>query len=308
MDRRKNMFKKIFVVTGLWVLFCLVSTGMPVKAQAKKKTAVSPGIACQSGKYIYFACNSQRKHKSGIMRYDTKKKKTKLIVDDWINGRVGSGFYNLTVKGKYIYAMWNRGIRPYTNASYIYRISKNGKKKKKLAVGRSPVVAGKYVYYIEGKLTAGGDTVDTGNVCRMKLNGKGKKKVIKKKGQLYFRKLYSFGKTFLYSSYDSEENLLTKKGKGRALADLPVCENNAYRDGKYEYYSNKTEDPADTIYRKNLQDGSVEVFAQFAKDVDFRVCGRYIIIQTMEKRKEVIYCMDTVSGKKKRLAKWTPTE
>lgn len=309
MSKTKITCKKIFAGIGLCFLICLIFVGMPAKADAKKKTATAPGIACKSGKYIYYVSNTYKKHKSGIMRYDTKKKKKKLIVDDWIDDRVGNGFYNLNVKGKYIYATWNRGFGPYTNANYIYRFNKNGKKKKKIAIGRSPVVAGKYLYYIEGKITAGGDTMDTGNVCRVKLNGKGKKKVIKKKGEMFFRKLYSYGNEILYSSYDSQESLFTKKGKEKIMADLQICDNNAYRDEKYEYYSNAVdEEPANTIYRKNLQDGSEEVVARYEEIVTFRVCDKYIIIQAVEKHKAVVYCLDTASGKKKRLEKWTLPE
>lgn len=310
MGKTKNTYKKILGAVQLCILVCLVFMVMPTEAQAKEKTAVSPGIACKSGRYIYFICNTNKKHGSGIMRYDTKKKKKKLLVDDWIDGRLGGGFYNLTVKGKYIYITWNRGIRHYTNASYVYRISKNGKKKKKLAVGRSPVVAGKYVYYIEGKLAAGGNTMDTGNVCRMKLNGKGKKKVIKKKGEGYFRKLYSYGKTILYSCYDSQDSLFTKKGKEKAIAGLLICDNEVYRDKTYEYYSNKAEEePGNTIYRKNLRDNRVEILAKFANNriTDFRVCGKYVIIQTQEKRRRAVYCLDTASGKRKRLVRWLPS-
>ncbi len=308
MSKTKNEYKRIFAGIGLCYLICLICMGMPASAEAKEKTADAPGIACKSGRYIYFACNTNNKHKSGIMRYDTKSGKKKLIADNWVSGRLGNGFYNLSIKGKYIYATWNRGDGPYTDATYIYRFSKDGKKKKKIAVGRSPVVAGKYLYYIEGKI-AGGNTIDTGNVCRVKLNGKGKKKVIKKKGEWFFRKLYSYGNTLLYSSYDSEESLFTKKGKEKVMADMRICDNNAYRDNRYEYYSNETDvEPANTIYRKDLRDGSVEIVAQYEKGLTFRVCGKYIIIQTVEKHKSVIYCMDTDSGKKKRLAKWTPAD
>lgn len=93
------------------------------------------------------------------------------------------------------------------------------------------------------------------------------------------------------------------------MANMQICDNNAFRDEHYEYYSNETdEQPANTIYRKNLQDGSVEVVAQYEKSLTFRVCGKYIIIQTVENDKSVIYCLNTSNGKKKRLAKWTPAE
>lgn len=306
MSRMRKVVKQICVGVSFCFLMGLIVMGTSVKAGAK--TADSPGIACKTGKYIYFACNSKDKHKSGIMRYDTKSGKKKLIVDNWVNGKVGNGFYHLTVKGNYIYATWNRGSSSYKDATYIYRFSKNGKKKKKIAVGRCPVVAGKYLYYIEGKISKT-NTLDTGNVCRVKLNGTGKKKVIKKKGQWFFQNLYSYGDTFLYSSSDSEDSLFTKAGKAKTKAKLQINENNFFRDSNCEYYSNETaERPADTVYRKYFKDEKEEVVAQYEKSVTFRVCGDYMIIQTVENSNSVIYCMEIATGKKVRLAKWTPEE
>lgn len=302
--------KKFF--RGIWmcVLICLVFAGMPAVADAKTKTATSPGIAYKSGKYIYYAANTENAHKSGIMRYNTKTGKKKLIVDNWTKNKVGNGFYDITVKGKYIYATWNKGTDGYTDATYIYRFSKNGKTKKKLATGRSPIVVGKYIYYIEGTLADNKrDTRDTGNLCRMKLNGKGKKKIIKNKGESYFRELYSYGSTFLYSDNYTEESLFTKKGAKKTKAKLQISENNLYRVGNFEYYTNGTDvQPASIIYRKDLRDGSEKVVAEYTQIENFMVCGKYIMIKATENRQSVIYCFDTSKGTKKRLARWSLAE
>ncbi len=150
---------------------------------AETLTGYSSQYAARAGKYIYYIAPSKP-----IMRYDTKKGKTKKIYsckayDPYIKKKnYTNGFSNIAVKGNYIYVSWTKGYGTSggeITRVYIYKISKDGKKAKKLGMGASPVIVGERIYYDELKKTYEyGEYYyeSTGNKMSMDLNGKNKKR------------------------------------------------------------------------------------------------------------------------------------
>lgn len=165
---------------NLWMLLaiCLIAESV----EAKTMTGYSNKYAYKSGRYIYYTAPENE-----LMRYDTKTGKIKKLYSCKVYSsytkqkELTNGFSDLKVKGKYIYVQWTKGHGtggPGVQESYIYRISKNGKKAKKLAMGANPVIIGSRIYYDEvKKVYQYGEWwyEETQNKMSMKLNGKGKR-------------------------------------------------------------------------------------------------------------------------------------
>lgn len=63
---------------------------------------------CKSGRYFYYSINGHGTL-TGINRLDTRTGKVKVIVrNDMRDKHWTNGFSNLVVKGKYIYAVWDK--------------------------------------------------------------------------------------------------------------------------------------------------------------------------------------------------------
>jgi len=108
----------------------------------------NPGSAVSDGKYIYYAYQGDGK-RMDIIKLDLKTLKSKSIAK-----KTGNSYTNLSIKGNYIYAALDKanGYGVGNEEPYIYRISKDGKHKEKLAVGESPVIAGNKIYYYSGEI------------------------------------------------------------------------------------------------------------------------------------------------------------
>lgn len=155
------------------MIFVLVISSLPLydrtEAQAASKEKIFvPSMAVMSGKQIYMALGTQDQG-GPLYSYNTSAKKKKKISN--------LNCFDLNLKGNYIYCTVNNYYGSDGNDYYIYKISKSGKKTKKLAKGKRPVVMGKYIYYIGMKQessyfsTSGEPT----GIYRMNLDGKGKK-------------------------------------------------------------------------------------------------------------------------------------
>lgn len=215
----------------LWVLLlvCLITESV----EAKTMTGYMNKYADKSGQYIYYVTPAH-----SLMRYDTKTGDKKKLYsckayDSYTHKKdTTNGFLNLTVEGKYIYLQWTKGYGtsgPDIEETYIYRISKNGKKAQKLAMGANPVIIGNRIYYDEVKKVYQDNEwwyEETENKMSMKLNGTDKrneKVTIKVKN----RKLGKYQvKAKFYSSakekkngglYNSELILTTPNGKKISL-------------------------------------------------------------------------------------------
>lgn len=238
---------------------------------------------CKSGKYIYYI-RPQTKKNPGIVRYNPKTGKKKLIVPNEIDGhKTGIFFENLEVKGKYIYCAWNIYDPEDTDYLYgcraIYRITKDGKDKKLLAYGDNMVIKGNRIHY-------------------------NKLKVIKIKGvkyTYYRQKRYSMK---LDGSDKKREKVIQESGRATERITefeilFPVITK------KYEYYVENE----NVLYRKNKKNERIKEIARFSKNSkinSYVVSKDYmsVTVYNSKNKKKYVYLMKTNGEDKVVLEKW----
>ena len=297
----------------LFVLIFLVTMAVPQKLNAAVESMTSPGVACESGRYIYYAYEMSG-IRMNLMRYDTKTGKKKTIVKYKKHGRRTNGFSDISIKGKYIYATWDCFYGSGGSANYIYRFNKNTGTAKKLATGSCPIIAGNYIYYIqEGtKKSYGKETKVTGKIYRMKLDGSAKKKVatVSKK----IERLYKQGKKIFYSTWDSEEDVLyTIKNKETSKWDYPMHEDiksDTYMEACIGNMVYSIGNSGKTLYRENvISDRSNNIITMSNGIESFRVCGKYLLVKGYNASyRYVVYCCSVDGKEKVKLASWMPGE
>lgn len=276
------------------------------------KNVTSPGAACKDGNYIYYAYEMGG-IRMGIMRLNPKTGAKKEIYSYKYKGKGSNGFYDLTVKGDYVYATWDQGYGSSPYNPYIYKIRKDGKGSKKLAVGNCPVVIGNYVYYVEYQKTQEEWWKKTGYISRMKLDGSGKKKVLYVGNQL--DRLYTDGSRLLYDKYNSP-CLYTSSGETVYTSNLNIVKDMGTDTvvttvGNYQYYYYKVGYKKTAIYRKNVKTGKTARVANFPAGISsFRVVGDYLMVRAsiQDGKYYSIYCISADGKKKNRLVSWRPAE
>lgn len=140
--------------------------------------------------------------------YNTATKKQKKISD--------LRCADLTVTKNYIFCTVNKYIGSDGIDRFIYRMSKDGKKAKALAYGYSPVVVGKYIYYIGVKKSNinGMKSERSIGIYRMDANGGHKKCVLKFNGKTSCEKLVAGKNRVIFSGSSlSTTFALTTSGK-----------------------------------------------------------------------------------------------
>lgn len=169
--------KKIFKI--MLNLFLIVAVLLDVNIAAASKSGKETGYGCQKGNYIYYAFEMSGV-RMGIRRYNIKTQESKEICSYMLNGEETNGFYNISVKGNYIYAVWDQGYGTSEFKKYIYRIKKDGSKKQRLACGNNPVIIGNRIYYEKCKLVneSYSHTESTEKIYSMKLDGSNKKRML----------------------------------------------------------------------------------------------------------------------------------
>ena len=169
------MKRKIFLIV-LMLLFVTVSFGVS-DAQAKTIKLKRNVFADQQGKFVYYSIPTK-----GLYKINTKTYKKTFVKSCKVKGKMTNGFRYINVKGKYIYAVWEKfqgssglsGTKP-----CICRITKKGKVKV-IGRGYKPVVKGKYIYYRGCKRFDDYAWQISGKKMRMRLNGTSKKQIHKK--------------------------------------------------------------------------------------------------------------------------------
>lgn len=268
---------------ALVLAICCVLNGIPsisANAATKKVTGVETGFAYKSGRYIYYAFEMEGT-RTNIMRLDTKTKKKKSIISYMYKGNPTNGFDNLTIKGNYIYACWDLFYGTDSSDPYIYRFSKDGKSKKRLAAGSNPVIIKNRIYYQKWNTKN-----YTSALYSMKLNGTDKKKV----GALKNLKL----KPRVFN-YDYAQN----------HSSLTV--------GNYKYYIGNNQK---TIYRYNKKTKKTNKVITYPTSVDtFMVQGDYVISKGYKGSwdnystcRRVTYCVKSNGKNKIHLKSWAPGE
>ena len=264
------------VVSSLLVLIVLV-TFLPMTATSPKVAQAQEvykegGNACVSGNKVFFLTQNNAE----IKCYNTKTKKVKTILD---TSKGGIGFSNLTVKGKYIYFTWNRYPGSEAAEFYVYRMNLNGKKRKKLACGTEPVIAGNKVIYLKCKRYRSPElgnyvTKTTNDRYVMSLKGKNKKK---------------------YSKISTKSVDVSRYYGNSSTGNL----------GGYVYTldSNQT-----SITRENVKTDKIKtIFSNKKGIIDFSVAGNYVYVRCFDKNdpcKGVAYVMKNDGTKKVKVASW----
>ena len=115
---------------------------MPIHTDVQTEAKpLMKGTSCtvSDGKNLYYAFEMMGV-RMGIMKYNTKTGKKSEVYSYKIgkNKKGSNGFSQLSVDKKYIYATWDRYYGTDATKEYIYRIAKDGKSAKKLAIGRDP--------------------------------------------------------------------------------------------------------------------------------------------------------------------------
>ena len=226
----------------------------------------------KEGRYVYYTISEAGLSES-IIRYDIKTGKKKNIKSPLRNNGNIQVFSCVSVKGKYIYCTWNWNCGFSSNREYIYKISKNGKKVKRLACGDNPVIKGKRIYYNQHKLiNKNGEkqTEPTGKIYSMKLDGTDKRE---------------------------ERNFKYKIRVGGGY------DNNSIVKGKYKYYIGKN---GRTLYRKNIKTNRKKKLISFKNNLTrFCISENYLqVIGCGNDFKTQAYLLKTNGKGKVKLQEW----
>ena len=151
---------------------------MPIHTDVQtEEKPLMKGTSCtvSDGKNLYYAFEMMGV-RMGIMKYNTKTGKKSEVYSYKIgkNKKGSNGFSQLSVDKKYIYATWDRYYGTDATKEYVYRIAKDGKSAKKLALGRDPQLIDGRIYYLalKSKSEDGMNySEDTGTVMSMKTDG-----------------------------------------------------------------------------------------------------------------------------------------
>ena len=273
-----KILKRVFALSICIIL--LVSEIFNINVAGAAQTGMETGYGCQVGKYVYYAFEMGGV-RMGIRRYNTKTKKSKEIFSYKINGEESNGFYDISVKGNYIYTVWDQYYGTGSSRTYIYRIKKDGSGSKRLACGIKPVVIGKRIYYEKCKEVQvdygdfyDKETVWTGKMYSMKLDGSDKKKA----SPVKIKKLTG----------DWVENKKTDIING------------------YRYFIK-----GKNLYREKADTGKVKRLMSSSDGItNFYVCNQYILVKARYGKgdKMAAYIIKTNGKDKKRLASWWAAE
>ena len=291
----------------LLMVIMFVSGFMPLTVRADEEGEKAPNgsiivefpaKAATDGKYFYY-CPSWE---LGLIKRNIKTGKEIEIFNRYIS--------DISVSENNIIFTDERA----SNTSWqphVYKTDKNGKNAKELAVGHSPVILGKYIYYIGGEIKEvtgePGSHFSSDGIYRMSLSGKGKKKIsdidavaIGKWGNKIYCEIYdrTLDKSYycdlkgsritevIYSKeystkktkrYKFEKDITGYNENGNELFE------GSYKEGKWKYKvlaKFKDEKIQDVIYCGNK-------FIVFTNGIDkkYGSCGKAYILSNNGKKK-----------------------
>lgn len=273
MKRTKKVLSSLLAIIVLVTFIPIVAT--PPKVAQAKKVYKAAGYACASGNKVFFLADNDTK----IKCYNAKTKKVTTVLDSSVEGHFTRGFSDLSIKGKYIYFVWNKFQGSEAGEVYVYRMTLDGKKRTKLACGTDPVIAGNKIVYLKCKRSYDSYveayvTESTNTICSMSLNGKNKKKC-------------------------SE------------VATKAVTVSRYYGDtstGNLGGYVYTLDSDQTSIIRKNTKTKKTKtIFSNKNGIVDFSVAGNYVYITCYAKKNSsdaVAYVIKNNGTKKAKVASW----
>ena len=336
MNRKRHGILSFFVILTLNLIFVLrtaspvmAETVVPVKSVDGKILLETGRSAVTDGKYIYYSYQGDGR-RMDIIRLEPKSLKEKSIAK-----QTGNGFTDLAVKGKYVYAVLDKvfGYGAGNEEPYIYRFSKDGKKKKKLAVGKGLVVTDDKIYYFSGKIVKMDeegmqnmpDFESDGYISSMDFNGKNRKKLIKiNAGNKMWFKLFKSGNKVYYMDSDNRKTLKDLEGNKIEIKEAVNAGEIYYMDSFTEYaYDVKTR----IKYRKTNDYGNAKLQAgtYTSGKWKYKTLSKYSMIQnvsifddymmakvfvnvTPDSALCKIYFLDKKGKKVKELGSWVPAE
>ncbi|MCM1180822.1 MAG: DUF5050 domain-containing protein [Clostridium sp.] len=156
----KRLIKAKGVICISFIVMALALVSVHAAAAGMAEDWRVPARAARSGNYLFYSAGMD--NRGTLVRYNLKTGKKKVLC----NG----GCRSISVKGKYVYFSLDakKGDNSEITKYGVYRIRKNGGKRKKLANGRNPVIIGNKIYYLGVKGT-GGQSVC--GIYRMNLDG-----------------------------------------------------------------------------------------------------------------------------------------
>ena len=318
------IFSFIFSVFG--TIPAMAKGGTVVKSVDGKIAVVNPGSAVTDGEYIYYA------YQGDGMRMDIIKLNPKTLKSKSIAKKTGNGYTNLSIKGNYIYAVLDKvfGYGVGNEEPYIYRISKDGKTKKKLAVGKSPIIIDNKIYYFSGAITkvkegtmTYNDFKSDGYISSMDLDGKNKKQLIKVSAEYSgWMRLYKSGKNVYYTT--DNKRIFDIKGKevkwsklvnaGEILLDATNFDQTYDVKTKVKYRkSGKYGQGKLQVGRYKSGKWKYKTFATNSMTINFSALGNYMMVKEIVKVSSEqdlvkVYLLDKKGTKLKELHSWAPAE
>lgn len=300
-----------------------------LKSVDNKVILENPGSVVSDGKYIYYAYQGDGK-RMDIIKLDLKTLKSKSIAK-----KVGNSYSNLSIKGNYIYAVLDKanGYGVGNEEPYIYRISKDGKHKKKLAVGESPVIVGNKIYYYSGEIvkfenelekdTGLNDFKSDGYISSMDLDGSNKKKIVEISSKMNkWRKLYKSSDEVYYEN--DKNQICNLSGKViKSSQFINTGEMHFWGFGSQDTYEIKTKlkyHKVDKFGADKLQVGSYKsgkwkykTIANYYMLQNLSVFDNYMMVKVLESETEErqlckVYLLDKKGNKLKELHSWSPAE
>lgn len=296
-----------------FMLFCALCLTMilsvSVNAFAAERRLTRPGNAVKDGAYVYYSYNMNG-IRQGIMRYNTVTKTKKQICDWKFKGNRTNGFSQLSVKGDYIYCVWDQNRE---GLDYIYRIKKDGSAMKKLAVGTNPVIVDSKIYYFQEVVKQSIFTVGTGKIYKMNLDGTGKTLV----RQPYSNKVVTYELCRLgdhnIAYYDSYKKCYCDvNGKTIPFADIAM---NGFIDSAdtkfkaknsvYRYYLDSSKR---TLYRLNTKTNTKNKVLSLSGGyiANYTIADTYLTVKVIKSgsRYGQIYVVKNTGAGKVKLDEW----
>ena len=139
---KQNKFLSILI--SFSIVFVLAFTSISQAAESNGYS--SPSSSVKSGDYMYYSVYGS------IYKVNVKTRKTSLV-----KSNQGGKIYDLTIKDGWIYYTLDREGCGGSYDPYIYKVRTNGKDRKALKRGYSPVVYNDKIYYIKLKSESYGD-------------------------------------------------------------------------------------------------------------------------------------------------------
>lgn len=332
------MKKKIVSIILAWIF--VLSCAVPVSAST---SYYAPGNTSKSGQYIYYSYNGAGL-RMGIRRLDTKTNKTKEIATYLNKTKETHGFSKLTAKGNYIYAVYDLYNGTDMSLPRIWRVSKDGKKRKMLDFGSEYVIIGDWIYYIKQREVLPNGiyvtnmtemyeelkNIETLGIYKMKLDGT-KKTCVYSQGVFTWEdnyRLYNLitDKKNLYFQENEKWNKLSTSGKFTPNVSVKEKDINKNKGNSYSNFEYKRTINGYTyvvkngkITRKKSGDSKTKTIFSPKISIDgIDIVGDYIFVtgNAMEKNSEwdfegirlYLYSVKIDGTKKKLLAKWWAAE